>query len=271
MKFSKTIMLFAFFTASLAGCGNKSDTAAATKAAAPETKVGTNATAAQAFDTEKKLQKEKNSPDKTVPISNYTALDNSEPSGTWATYVAVSQAVQPTSDEELLNMFSGRYFNEQDAFKKRELIPVELPRIKDLLAKYKAQKYYSLSFGGEFDKGSVNPSMQLDAYNFDTKSFNINGGNCFNSSYGNRQSVLFFPESKDPAICSFKVDDIELAKVVENLRAKNNANVRGTFYFFVSSIDNDNQVKGVVTHIQYDVYDKPSYLKGGALIASYKI
>ncbi|SNT30468.1 hypothetical protein SAMN06265795_12347 [Noviherbaspirillum humi] len=223
---------------------------------------GANSDAAAAFnEAQKKAQVVKPQPDMKVPLENYTALAQDQ-NDTWLTYLAVAYSDQKSDDKELLNLFSGKYYNEQDAFKKQELIPTELPPIKTTVEGYSKQRYYSMEFGKT--NIAVNASPQIyNGYDFDSKSFRIIGAFDTNSTYANRQNVLLnFPQA--PALAKLKVEEIEMAKRIEQLRASNSVHLRGKVYFFVTEVVQGNRVQAIPTYVQYDVYDKPSYFTSGS-------
>lgn len=283
MKTAVTLCLIGM----LAACGEKSATQSSSEQkpqaseqkpqaseqkpqASAATAKGTNSDAAAVFnEAQKKTQVTKPMPDLSVPLENYTALDQVKDKGaTWLTYIAIAQSEKKSDDKELLNLFSGKYYNEPDAFKKQELISSELPPIKQLVDAYTKQRYYVIEFGQSHDGISPNFSIS-DAYDFDHKSFKINGGQaCFNVGYGNQQQVGLSFTDASPALCEIKVEDIEMAKRLEQLRAARNAHLRGKIYFFVQGVEQGNQVKAIPTYVQYDVYDKPFYQAGGKMVTS---
>lgn len=255
----------------LAACSEKK-TVETPKEPKPQTEAvtpkGANANAVTAFnEAQKKAQPAKPAPDLSVPLENYTALKQDK-GGTWVTYLAVAYGDKKPDDKELLNLFSGKYYNEPDAFKKQELISTELPPIKESVTGYSKQRYYSLDFGTSND--GIAPFFTLtNGYDFDTKSFKVNGGEtCFSTNYGNQQGVTLSFADASPALCNIKVEDVEMAKRIEQLRAANTANLRGKIYFFVQSVEQGNQVKVIPTQVQYDIYDKPSYLPGSKQVTS---
>jgi hypothetical protein len=255
----------------LAACSEKTanetpkDQKPQTNAATPK---GANSDAVTAFNEgQKKAKATKPAPDLSVPLENYTALKQDK-SGSWLTNLAVAYSDPKPDDKELLNLFSAKYYNEQDAFKKQDLIATELPPIKELLAAYSKQRYYSLEFGTSND--GIAPFFTLtNGYDFENKSFKVNNGEgCFSTRYANQQSVTLSFVEASPTLCNAKIDDIEMAKRVEQLRAANTASLRGKIYFFVQSVEQGNSVQVIPTHIQYDIYDKPFYLPGSKQVTS---
>lgn len=160
-------------TALLAACGQHGSDQIATHAASnaassaqpAQAGEGTNGDAAKAF-ADAQMAKEAAQPkaDPSVPLANYTPIEPGD-GGTWLTYVDVSRADRTPDDEALLGMFSPRYFNETDAFKKHDLVPVELPPVKANLKRYADQAYYALPFGDPAAQG-INPSFSAKRVRF---------------------------------------------------------------------------------------------------------
>ncbi len=173
----RTILIALTLTA-LVGCGKKdagspqaSDSTnavgATSQTASPPSATGTNADAANAL---RAAQNQIAKPDPSVPKENYTAVDRA-PGDTWATYAAVAFDDRTLDDKTLLNLLSGRYFNEHDAFKQQEMAATELAPIKERLAAYKKQRYYSIPFG-LYEREVINPTISFSGpYDFEKKSF----------------------------------------------------------------------------------------------------
>lgn len=266
LKTALTICFLGLLTA----CSQKpaNDPSQAPTPDAQEAATGANADAANAFrETEQKLHAAKPAWDPKVPLANYTPIKQDK-DGSWVTYLAVAHDSGKLQDKELLDLFSPKYYNEPDAFKKQDLIPTELPPIKDALAAYAKQRYYSMEFGDL--SLTVMPSFHLTSgYNFEDRSFKLSNDNsCFSTAYGNRQQVTLSFVDATPALCRLEVKDLEMAKRVEQLRATNQTSMRGKIYFFVDSVDGGNTVKVIPTHMQYDILDKPGATDGGQVVTS---
>lgn len=234
----------------------------------PAAATGANADAANAFrDSERTLQAARPGWDPKVPLENYTPIKQDE-ADSWVTYLAVAHGGTTLPDKELLELLSGKYFNEPDAFKKQELMPAELPPIKSVLAAYAGQRYYVLEFGKLFT--GVSPSFALtSAFDVDGKHFKLSHDHsCLSSAYVNRQNVTFQFAEATPALCRLDIADLDMAKRVEQLRAARQTSLRGKIYFFVQEVSDGNKVKVIPTHVQYDVYDKPATHDEGKLVTS---
>lgn len=204
-------------------------------------------------------------PDMSVPRENYTKLDQDNNTD-WLTYLAVGHANKKIDDSELLNLFSAKYNNEADVFKKQELIPSELPPIKQLLGAYSKQRYYSLEFGRSH--AAFNLTLDLTGgYDFQDKSFSVETGHDCLGRYMNQQVGSLWFRDVSSALCNPKVDDLEKAKLIEQLRASKSIYIRGTIYFFVRGVE-DHTVDAVPTYLLYEFYDKPHFAKDGKQIFS---
>lgn len=210
-------------------------------------------------------------PDNT-PLTGYETVDGTD--GTWLTYVSVTHAAgQQPAQDELLNLFSGKYFNERDTFKKHDLIAAEWPPIEANLKHYAAQKYYALPFGGATNLNAPQALQILinaQPYDFNSKSFPI--GSFANTLFGNRQNVLLAISEDMGRFGQIKVEDEALARQIEQLRTSGMLSLRGLAYLRVDNVQNGNQVHVTLQHLHIDVYDKPAYLNGGGkLVTSFDL
>ncbi|MBB3227124.1 hypothetical protein FHW69_001725 [Luteibacter sp. Sphag1AF] len=263
----------------LAGCGKHDAPAGdqatpATQAAGTE-KTGDNAAAAQAFaDAQKAKEDARPKADMNVPLANYTQLDQAD-GGTWLTYVAVSRATPQPADEEKLGMFSPKYYNEPDAFKKHDLAISELPGIQDNLKRFADQSYYAIQFGDVGNtRGAISPQISfISGYDFTTQSFAFNGTKqCWTMGYGNSQNVMLDLNNADSNnVCAIKVADQDLAKKIEQLRAAGKLSAKGTLFFHVDEVKNGNRVAATVTHMHVDLYDAPVWDKHAQVFTSFDI
>ncbi|GLQ98989.1 hypothetical protein [Dyella mobilis] len=260
----------------LAGCG-KHDTPAATPSTAnapsttPDTS-GSNAAAAQAFaDAQKAKEAEHPKADPSVPLANYTQLDQAD-GPVWLTYIAVSRVSPLPSDEEKLNMFSPKYFNEPDAFKKHDLIASELPPIQQNLKRYADQSYYAIKFGDVAGpNGAISPNIFFSSpYDFNTQSFQFNSAKqCWTMGYANNQNVVLDFSNTGSDECALKVTDVDTAKKIEQLRATAKLGAKGILYFHVDDVKNGNRVMATITHIHIDLYDAPAWDKRAQIFTSF--
>ncbi|MDH6147377.1 MULTISPECIES: hypothetical protein [Paraburkholderia] len=209
-------------------------------------------------------------PDNTS-LSNYEAVDGTD--ATWLTYISVTHTTSQPAQDELLNLFSAKYYNEHDTFKKHDMIETEWPPIQSNLKHYAAQNYYAVPFGGSTNLNSQQALMLLtnaQPYDFGSKSFPI--GSFANASFGNRQNVFLTMNEETSRFGQIKVEDEALARKIEQLRTSGMLSLRGLLYIRVDNVQNGNRVHATLQHMHVDVYDKPAYLQGGGkLVASYDI
>jgi hypothetical protein len=212
---------------------------------------GTNAAAAQAFASQRADTPQ---PDASVPLANYTLIDQKAQGTLWLTYLAVAYGGQTLSDEDKLNLLSPRYYSEPDAFRKHQMASAELAEINANLARYKAQRYYALKLNDYLARGVDITQMLTDGYDFDSKSFAVMRHNCWSMSYSTVQSVtLHFTDTK-AGTCAIHVADENVARTIEQARAGSRLNaLGGVAYFFISGVENGNNVTAQVTHVRYDV------------------
>jgi len=269
MPFKITLTLSLALIA-LAACSPKAASDRNEQPANPAAKIDSAAAAAQTVAAEKAADDAHGEPNKSVPFGSYTKLDYEDQRAVWLTYIVSAHANEPTSDEELLNMFSPRYYNEPDAFKKRELVATELPLVKTSFDKYKAQKYYSLEFSRpQTTTPAINPTLFVSTpYDFAKKSFLVSHGDCLkDNSYGNYQQASITFNTTAANQCQIRIDDLTLAKKIEELRVKNQLGLTGTFYFYVKKIEGNN-AKALVTRVHYELYDKSTSPRGETVLAS---
>lgn len=233
-----------------------SSPAASSSAASPQpAATGANAAAAQAFASQ---SADTPQPDASVPLANYTLVDQKTQGTLWLTYLAVAYGGQTLSDEDKLNLLSPRYYSEPDAFRKRQIASAELAEVNANLVRYKAQRYYALKLNDYMARG-VNISQSLtDGYDFDSKSFAVMRHNCWSMPYSTVQSVtLHFTDTK-AGTCAIHVADENIARAIEQARASSRLNaLGGVVYFFIAGVDNGNNVNAQVTHVRYDVSALP--------------
>ncbi|HEV3430654.1 MAG TPA: hypothetical protein VG320_22470 [Paraburkholderia sp.] len=200
-------------------------------------------------------------PDNT-PLANYQAVDASDGRWPWLTYVSVAHAQgTPPSQEDLLNLFSGKYYNEHDTFKKHDLIATEWPVVQAQLKQY-AGSYYAIPLGSRYSGLQV--MMFAQPYDFASKSFPVSSVD--NGNYINVQNVALVLK-EDPSIARIPVSDENLARQIENMRSKSSLDLEGTLYIRIDGVTNGNQVHATVEHIHYDVYDRFIHLPGANKIA----
>lgn len=176
--------------------------------------------------------------DRSVPWDKYIDL-NSLPHGQLLSYLLVAKAEQRFSDEQKLESLSLAYVSEPDVFEKQHLAKVELPRIERELDNFRQHDYYSVpvSTYAEFPLNLSN--ILIGPYNFSDGSFPVTsyGQYCWQAPLRNQQGVaLLIQPSSTP--CALQVDDENLAKTIESVRASGALAVQGRIYLYVPSVVN---------------------------------
>lgn len=268
---SKYFLSMALAALALAACSPKESSMQSPQAAQPGTAgQAANAPSPATAAVASTAPNEPKGPDMKLPMANYTRIDYDDEQAVWLTYLVSAQAKENTGDEDLLNMFSPRYYNEKDAFKKRELAASELPRVKAVFDQYKAQKYYSMEVNRpDAHLAAISPTLYLSSpYDFDAKSFPVSHGSCLKDmTHFNRQQAGIVFELTSPGLCQIKVENLELAKKIEELRVRNRLELHSVVHFYVRQVDG-NTAKAVVTRVHYDVYDKSAPIKIGNPLVS---
>ncbi len=177
-------------------------------------------------------------PDRSVPLANYLGL-NDEAAGMALTYMVSAKSPTPLSDDEKLNRLSPSYYNETDAFKRKELAKTELPRIEAALEKYRKHDYYTLPVSAYSQQPIWLTSVSVSQYDFNTKSFPLTsyGQYCWAGTLRNQQgATLKILPSDFP--CNLPVSDEAQAKLIEAARSQNALGLQGTLYLFVPRAEN---------------------------------
>ncbi|MFC3651304.1 hypothetical protein ACFONN_07100 [Dyella humi] len=182
--------------------------------------------------------------DPSTPLSDYTRAD--DPS--WLTYVYVSRLQDPPNDDEKMKLFSPKYFNESDAFKKHDIMTADLPTVNATLEKYRKLEYFILQTEQPFGTFAL-----LKPYDFQSQSFHIDG--CGQFAYQASQGI-YLKINPTPSMCDVKVVDTNVAHTIESLRANFHLKLMFTYYFFVDGIDSSkNQINATATHLHIDFQD----------------
>lgn len=177
-------------------------------------------------------------PDRSIPVTSYLDLNN-EAAGMALTYIVSAKSQAPLSDEDKLNRLSPSYYNETDAFKKKDLVKTEVPRIEAALAEYRKHDYYILPVSGYSEKPIGLTNVSVSQYDFNTKRFPLSsyGQYCWAGTLRNQQgAVLKILPSDFP--CSLPMSDEMQAKLIEAARVNNALGLQGTLYLFVPRAEN---------------------------------
>ncbi|WP_321959353.1 hypothetical protein [Burkholderia cenocepacia] len=191
-------------------------------------------------------------PDRSVPVSSYIDL-NSETAGMALTYIVSAKAPGAVSDEDKLNRLSPSYYNETDAFKKKDLAAAELPRINSALAEYRKHDYYTLPVSGYSQKPLGLTNVTVGQYDFNTKSFPLAsyGQYCWAGILRNQQGAMLKILPSDFP-CNLPVSDEAQAKLIETTRAQNALVMQGTLYLYVPRSEGGTAL-AVVSHAHLEL------------------
>ena len=190
-------------------------------------------------------------PDRNVAVASYLDLNN-QAAGMALSYIVTAKSQTPLSAEDKLNRLSPSYYNETDAFKKKDLAKTEGPRVDATLEAYRKNDYYTLPVSAYSQKPFGLTNVSVSQYDFNTKSFPLTsyGQYCWGGTLRNQQgAALKILPSDFP--CSLPVRDEMQAKLIEAARANNTLALQGTLYLFVPRAD-DGTALAVVTraHIE---------------------
>jgi hypothetical protein len=177
-------------------------------------------------------------PDRSVPVANYLDLNN-EVAGMALTYIVEAKSQGALSDDDKLNRLSPSYYNETDAFKKKDLAKTELPHVDAALAEYRKHDYYTLPVSAYSQKPLGLTNVSVGQYDFNAKSFPLTsyGQYCWAGTLRNQQgATLKILPSDFP--CSLPVADEAQAKLIEAARSQNALGLQGTLYLFVPRAEN---------------------------------
>ncbi len=177
-------------------------------------------------------------PDRTLPLASYVDL-NGEAAGLALTYIVSAKAQAPLSDDEKLSRLSPAYFNETDAFKKKEVAKAEMPRVDAALSKYRKHDYYAVPVSAYSRQPLGLTNVSVGQYDFSTRSFPLAsyGQDCWTGTLRNPQGVVLKILQSDIP-CRLPVADEAQAKLIEAARAQNALGLQGTLYLFVPRAEN---------------------------------
>lgn len=184
----------------------------------------------------------------------------------WLTSFFIAQSGRDFSDEEVLNLLSVEYYNEQDRFRKKELEKELLPVLNEEIDSYKSKIYYvkapilgipqSYNTPQEADlsvqlKSEVVDKLNeentkldyendivigptLQPYNFESKAFPLFFCD-FSWKIFNSQGIAVSGANPNGYICQdeIKVEDQETARKIEKLINENRIISIGTAYYTV--------------------------------------
>lgn len=193
-------------------------------------------------------------PDRAVPLASYMDL-NGEAAGLALTYIISAKGQTALNEDEKLSRLSPAYFNEMDAFKKKDLAKVEMPRVEAALSKYRQHDYYALPVSAFSRQPLGLTTVSVGQYDFDSRSFPLAsyGQYCWGGTLRNQQGVVLkIMQSDFP--CRLPVADEAQAKLIETARAQNTLGLQGTLYLFIPRAE-DNTALAVVSHARLQLID----------------
>lgn len=227
------------FAAFVAGCGDKNEQPKGNNPAQALEQMKQGAqNPAMAAEMKKEAVAVRNLP-KGDPNAQLEKFVDLKSGGEVATlYYAISGL--PVDYEKLAPIMSREYRETSDGFKKQEILQALKPRIDASINEAKKNSYYV-----------VDTDIQLQHYDFSTKSFPVNGVPDKNGS------IYFFDSSEyrigfnnGDEFKSYKVDDSEKAKQIESLVAKYQASGKAKLYLFAQDTDsNSRQVKFQIVRV----------------------
>lgn len=211
-----------FLILMMAACGDKnSDTKTSSSGGEP--------TQSKSLPENNQLPKNlrKSSADPTFPIEKYVTLNLNDEDRHFAyLWFGLSES---KDDEEILKVLVPGYHSENDAFKKKELAAKEKPRVLARIEEYKSIKYIA------FELSSY---MRLASYDFDRKGFPIANKDCWDLYITTGSNIRLNLRKDNKVACFLPVEDFELAKKIEGLRASNNAQTLSYIYGFIEGTEN---------------------------------
>jgi hypothetical protein len=176
--------------------------------------------------------------DSSIPLDKYQELLG----GKQLLYAYYAVSSMPVDFEKVASIISRQYQNEQDEFKKHDMLSALKPGILGEIDKAKQNKYYSMRIGD---------NRILDKYDFSNQTFSIPPLSDPSTSryFGDASSYrLGFSNSK--AFSSLKVADENTARTMESLRLKYDG-LRLIVYFFANDTElGDTKLKAEIMHIR---------------------
>lgn len=283
-----TIMLFSTFT--IAGCSNEPKTT--------ESKVESNQKTEENIETDlnnssKEVQSHTVEDIKSVPLDQYQDINeiNQAKDLSWMTPLFLAQTTRQMSNEDKLNLLYPEYYNEQDAFKKKDLYNQLLPKMEAELKKYSGD--YRLKIPVIDDRTNQRDTIIKErlswvyfnyafsccgSYNFETKSFPISNsslkfGNSSQMIENEQMIKLSTPIGKnsnyngitynlpyEPVVpesqLHFKVDDEILARKIESLNSSNYGAIDETGYIYFKVVADENVIWIIPIYADISYYIK---------------
>lgn len=204
-----------------------------------------------------------------VPISSYMLLSPDEDQ-IILTKLLVAKSGSLFSEDEALGLLSAQYYNEHDAFKKKDIAKALLPGLNKELQAMAGTSYLAIPIETvPYDqKGrsafSINP-LSVQTYNFDLSGFPLAGSysakDCWRSSFQNRQSVRVAVSGPDVP-CFLSVKDEAQARAIENAVQSRDLKMQGMAYMQITA--SERSLHGQIMHAHIELTHQVTKEKLGA-------
>lgn len=215
-----------------------------------------------ASETEKRAEPvSQESSDRNVPISQYV-LFQPDADDIILTKLLIAKSPGRFPDAEKFGLLSANYYNESDAFKKKDIADGLRPTLdKELeaLAKlsYMAVPIEDVPYSQRGRSVFHMSPLKLSSYSFDLKGFPLTGRygetSCWEGRFGNDQNVSVLVSGGDTP-CFLKVTDEDKARAIETALQAGIVELRGMAYIHVSA--RDRNLYGKVMHARIDLIHK---------------
>lgn len=171
------------------------------------------------------------------------------------------------TDEDIMNTLEPGYKQEQNAFKKHQMMEDDLASLKKTFVKFKGVKYVKFSDVVNLGQMADAPSI-FSGYNFQSQSFELSSSLCLGGQSNNYSVNIWWEKSANPNLCHLKVTDQSLAEKMEAARQRltgsGSLGYTGTTYAKILNYQGS-YIHLQATHVHYDIgisksltYDKDS-------------
>ena len=165
-------------------------------------------------------------------------------------------------DTELLEMVSAKYYNEKDAFKKKEIEALEKPRVQAEIDRHKDIRYIAFSISDV-----QHERYRLSAYDFEKKGFNLGSSTSCTDSSWRAGSGLVLKTYNTSGNCLgllgfVPVPDVEVARKIEALRSSSQAVLQLIVYAYAEEAG-DGHISITPTALRMRVLDRKQFYSGG--------
>lgn len=164
-------------------------------------------------------------------------------------------------EDQLLRIVSGRYNSEQDAFKRKEIEAVEKPRVQTEIERHKSQRYFAFPLYG-WMRGTWR-GFELSVYDFDKKGFSLTQ-KC-ETPWRADSGIVLKTLNGDDSCLGFgflNVEDVEVAKRIESLRARSELVLRPIVYAYAEEAA-DGHIVITPTAVRVRAYETSQLTRGG--------